>query len=67
MFVQLTADLFPAIIGGVLLAAVLSAIMSTVDSQLLTASSSVVHDVGTHSPHSTKEHTVGEYLNDRRD
>jgi sodium/proline symporter len=36
--------LLPTVIGGVMLAAVLSAIMSTADSQLLVASSSISHD-----------------------
>lgn len=36
--------LLPAILAGVMLAAVLSAIMSTADSQLLVASSSIAHD-----------------------
>lgn len=36
--------LLPAVIGAVMLAAVLSAIMSTADSQLLVASSSISHD-----------------------
>lgn len=38
--------LLPAVIAGILLAAVLSAIMSTADSQLLVASSSIAHDWG---------------------
>jgi len=41
----LTGDLFAPVLGGVLLAAVLSAIMSTADSQLLVAASSVAHDL----------------------
>lgn len=45
VFVQLTNDLFPAVMSGVVLAAVLSAIMSTVDSQVLVASSTVSHDL----------------------
>lgn len=46
VFIHATADLFDPITGGILLAAVLSAIMSTADSQLLVASSTVVHDLG---------------------
>ena len=38
------ADLLPAIIAGVMLAAVLSAIMSTADSQLLVAASAISYD-----------------------
>ncbi len=39
-------DLLPAVIAGVMLAAVLSAIMSTADSQLLVAASAISHDWG---------------------
>ena len=45
-FIEATHVLFDPILGGVMLAAVLSAIMSTADSQLLVASSTVVHDAG---------------------
>lgn len=45
-FIETTRDLFNPVIGGVMIAAVLSAIMSTADSQLLVASSTVVHDAG---------------------
>lgn len=38
--------LLPAVVAGIILAAVLSAIMSTADSQLLVASSSIAHDWG---------------------
>ncbi len=41
---RLAEDLLPAVVSGVLLAAVLSAIMSTADSQLLVAASSLSHD-----------------------
>ncbi len=46
IFIQVTTDLFNPVVGGIMLAAVLSAIMSTADSQLLVASSTVVHDCG---------------------
>jgi sodium/proline symporter len=46
LFFALTNDLFPAVISGLITAAVLSAIMSTADSQLLVAASSVAHDLG---------------------
>ena len=46
LFFAMTNDLFPALIGGVITAAVLSAIMSTADSQLLVAASTVAHDLG---------------------
>ena len=38
--------LLPAVVAGVMIAAVLSAIMSTADSQLLVAASSITHDLG---------------------
>ncbi|MEM9383529.1 MAG: sodium/proline symporter [Pseudomonadota bacterium] len=44
-FYGLTASLFPPVVAGMMLAAVLSAIMSTADSQLLVAASSVSHDL----------------------
>ncbi len=44
IFFLLSDRLFPPVIAGVMIAAVLSAIMSTADSQLLVAASSVGHD-----------------------
>jgi len=49
VFFVLTDQLFVPVVSGVLLAAVLSAIMSTADSQLLVAASAVVHDLGLES------------------
>ncbi len=46
IFFELTATLFPPLLGAILLAAVLSAIMSTADSMLLVAAASVSHDLG---------------------
>ncbi|MEM9529968.1 MAG: sodium/proline symporter [Pseudomonadota bacterium] len=46
LFFTLTNDLFPVVVGAVITAAVLSAIMSTADSQLLVAASAVAHDLG---------------------
>jgi len=46
LFFDLTQSLFPVVIGSIITAAVLSAIMSTADSQLLVAASSVSHDLG---------------------
>ena len=46
LFFVLAEMLLPAVIGGVLIAAVLSAVMSTADSQLLVAASVVSHDLG---------------------
>ena len=45
IFFALTSQLLPAILAGVVIAAVLSAIMSTADSQLLVAASAVSHDL----------------------
>ncbi len=46
VFVEATTALFPPVLAGVMIAAVLSAIMSTADSQLLVAGSAVTHDLG---------------------
>ena len=45
VFITMVRNIFPAIISGVLLSAVLAASMSTADSQLLAASSSFASDV----------------------
>jgi sodium/proline symporter len=45
VFVRVSNELFPPVVAGVMVAAVLSAIMSTADSQLLVAASSVTHDL----------------------
>jgi sodium/proline symporter len=45
LFVRATNELFPPVVAGIMLAAVLSAIMSTADSQLLVAGSAVTHDL----------------------
>jgi sodium/proline symporter len=45
VFVQMVRKIFPAVISGVLLSAVLAASMSTADSQLLSASSALASDV----------------------
>ncbi len=44
-FIALTRQLLPPVGAGVMIAAVLSAVMSTADSQLLVAASSVAHDL----------------------
>ena len=49
VFFVVAEHLLPAALTGVLLAAVLSAIMSTADSQLLVAASALTVDQGTHS------------------
>ncbi len=46
IFFVLTENLFSPFVGAVVLAAVLSAIMSTADSQLLVAASAISHDLG---------------------
>ena len=46
VFFNMNEELLPPIIGAVLLAAVLSAIMSTADSQLLVAAGVIAHDLG---------------------
>ena len=45
IFFELTSRLLPTVLAGVLIAAVLSAIMSTADSQLLVAASAISHDL----------------------
>ena len=46
VFFELADDLLPGILAGIVAAATLSAIMSTVDSQLLVAGGAVSHDLG---------------------
>ena len=46
VFFAVNAQLFPSFLGAILLAAVLSAIMSTADSMLLVAGTTVAHDLG---------------------
>lgn len=46
---RMTTELFPPILAGVILAAILSAIMSTADSQLLVCGSTVAYDLAGHS------------------
>ena len=45
IFFLLTEKLMPPIIAGIIIASVLSAIMSTADSQLLVAASAIAHDL----------------------
>ena len=45
-FIAIANELFHPIVAGVMVAAVLSAVMSTADSQLLVAGSTVTHDLG---------------------
>lgn len=46
VFFKLASDLLPSAFAGIIAAATLSAIMSTVDSQLLVAGAAVSHDLG---------------------
>lgn len=46
IFFLMTESLFSPLMGAIILAAVLSAIMSTADSQLLVAASAISHDLG---------------------
>ncbi len=46
LFFHLTSALLPAMVAGITIAAVLSAVMSTADSQLLVAASVISHDLG---------------------
>ncbi len=45
VFMRLAFDLFPSVIAGILLSAILAAVMSTADSQLLVASSAITNDI----------------------
>ncbi len=45
VFMVLVNDLFPSLLAGILLAAILAAIMSTADSQLLVSSSALTEDI----------------------
>jgi len=46
LFYAVASDLFPAVLAGIVIAAVLSAVMSTVDSLLIAASAAAAHDLG---------------------
>lgn len=46
IFFRLAGELLPDVLAGVIVAATLSAIMSTVDSQLLVAGAAISHDLG---------------------
>ena len=45
IFFELTDNLLPVVFGGIMVAAVLSAVLSTADSQLLVSASSIAHDL----------------------
>jgi sodium/proline symporter len=44
-FIAVAGEVFPPVLAGIMIAAVLSAVMSTADSQLLVAAASVAHDL----------------------
>jgi len=46
IFFVMLDGLFPTVVAAILLAAILSAIMSTADSQLLAAAAAIAHDLG---------------------
>lgn len=50
VFITTTKELFPPVVAGVMIAAVISAIMSTADSQLLVLVSSLTHDLDLDNP-----------------
>jgi sodium/proline symporter len=54
IFFVLTDSLFVPVVSGILIAAVLSAIMSTADSQLLVAASAIAHDLGLGRKHAQR-------------
>ena len=54
-FIETTRSLLPAMVAGVMIAAALSAVMSTADSQLLVAASSVAHDLRGKEPEAGKQ------------
>lgn len=58
IFVKLARQLFPGILAGILLAAIIAASMSTADSQLLVASSSFTSDI--YKPLMSKKKDVSE-------
>ena len=45
VFIELASDLLPAWLAGIVVAGILAAVMSTVDSQLLVASTALIEDV----------------------
>src|SRR5690606_40060879 len=55
VFFETSHRLLPAVVSGTMLAAVLSAIMSTADSQILVTASSISHDWNLRSEEHTSE------------
>lgn len=66
IFLVTGQTLFPSLIAGFMLAAILAAIMSTVSSQLLVTSSAVVEDIyNSFSKHNVKEVNLGITIGDK--
>jgi len=55
IFFVMLDSLFSPVVGAIFLAAILSAIMSTADSQLLSAAAAIAHDLGLGGKESTRE------------
>ncbi|TLU64597.1 sodium/proline symporter [Thalassotalea litorea] len=53
-----TNQLFPPMIAGIMIAAILSAIMSTADSQLLVSASAISYDIKATDEHSLAQHSL---------
>ena len=62
IFVFLSGSMFPALIAGILYAAIMAAIMSTADSQLLVASSSITNDIVSKTKWAEKQDNLGKKL-----
>ena len=62
IFVFLSGQMFPALVAGVLYAAIMAAIMSTADSQLLVASSSITNDIVSKTKWAQKQDNLGKKL-----
>jgi len=58
MLLRLTTELFPPVVAGIIVAAVLSAIMSTADSQLLVCGSTASYDLPKKRPGSDQKRHV---------
>jgi len=58
VFYQAAADYLPTVIAGIVVAATLSAVMSTVDSILLAASGAVAHDMGVNAQYPDRKVVV---------
>ncbi len=60
VFMVMVSEIFPAVIAGVLLSAILAAVMSTADSQLLVTASAIAEDF--YKPFFKKDATDGELV-----